>query len=284
MLEFCFVLALWSVGTFCVSGLDVTLVGHYSFNEAGYYAVATLPSNLLILIMSAVVGPLMPAASALSTERSRFEMGNILYRATRYSSILLFAAGLPLLVGSYPILRWWVGPDYAAHSVTFMRILILGNLVRNLCLPYATMVVATGKQRFATVATLAEAIVNLASSIYLARHVGAIGVAIGTLLGAGVSVGLHFVWSMPRTEDSFAISRGRLFRQGFMRPFVVAIPSALLLPLWWSAAPPRFSLQTWLLWAVSTLLLTWFASLNLQERANLVRVARERFWPVLSQT
>ena len=101
MLGFCFALAVRSAGMFCVSGLDIAVVGHYAFNETGYYAIAALPSNVVALVLASLMGPLMPAASALSTQRSPVEMGDILYRATRYSSILLFSAGLPLLVCAY---------------------------------------------------------------------------------------------------------------------------------------------------------------------------------------
>ncbi len=276
MLGFCFALAVWSAGMLCVSGLDIAVVGHYAFNETGYYAIAALPSNLVNLILSSLLGPLMPAASALSTQRSKVEMGGILYRATRYSSILSFSTGLPLLVCSYSILRLWVGPDYAARSVPYMRILILGNVLRNLCLPYATMVIATGRQKFATTAAICEAVVNLASSIYLASFLGATGVALGTLLGAFVSVAMHFALSMHYTRESLAISRSRLLLQGLLRPAIAAVPSALLLPLWWSSAAPHFSLQVWLTWAISTLLLTWFASLNLDERDGLLQLTRGR--------
>ena len=224
----------------------------------------------------------MPAASALSTQRSRIEMGSILDRATRYSSILLISVGLPLLVCAYPILRLWVGADYAAHSIRFMRILILGNIVRNLCLPYATMVVATGKQKFATAATIAEAAVNLASSIYLARFMGAIGVAIGTLLGAFVSVAMHFGFSMRYTGTSLAISRRRLLLQGLLRPAVAAFPSIVLLSRWWPFTSPQFSASVWFFWAVSTFLLTWFVSLGTEERGELLHAARAYFKPAMS--
>jgi len=177
----------------------------------------------------------------------------------------------------------WVGPEYAAHAVWFMRILILGNIVRNFCLPYTTMVVATGKQKSATVAAISEAIVNLASSIYLARFMGATGVALGTLLGAFVSVSLHFGLSMRHTAASFAISRSRLLLQGLVRPAVAAIPSALLIQLWWSVGRPQFSPQVWVIWAVSTLLLTWFVTLDSGERDGLLQAAREHLRLAVNQ-
>jgi O-antigen/teichoic acid export membrane protein len=53
--------------------------------------------------------------------------------------------------------------------------------------------VATGKQHLATIAGVTEAIVNLSVSIYLVQRIGAVGVAIGTLVGAFVCLGLHLL-------------------------------------------------------------------------------------------
>ena len=177
MLEYCFVLAVWSAAMLCVTGLDLTIVGHYDFGQTAYYSVAVLPTNLVVMILSAALAPLIPAASALSAHRTPGEMGSLLSRATRYAAILLLLSGLPLLVCGYSILRIWVGPVYAQHCLPYLRILILANIIRNLCLPYATMVVAVGRQRVATLSAVSEAVVNLTASIYLASHIGAIGVA-----------------------------------------------------------------------------------------------------------
>jgi hypothetical protein len=75
-----------------------------------------------------------------------------------------------------------------------------------------------------------------------------------------------------------------LLLQGLVRPAISAIPSALLLPLWWSSTAPHFSLQVWLIWGISTLLLTWFASLNVDERDSLLQVTMGRLRPSVSHT
>jgi len=274
VLGYCAVLAIWSAAMLCISGMDVTIVGHYAFSETGYYSLATLPANLLVLVISAALGPLLPAASALSTYRTSSEMGAILSRTTRYSTTLVLLAGLPLLVGGYPILRLWVGPVYARHSVWYLQILMLATMLRNLCLPYATIVIATGKQRLATASAVAEAVVNLASSVFLASKIGAIGVAVGTLLGAFVSVTMHFVLSMHYTHDTISISRAQLFLRGILRPALVSVPTLLLIPFWWRGAWTDFSPFLGLAWAVTTLLLAWAAGLNHTERSALLRMAR----------
>ncbi len=282
MTRYCSLLAIWTVGMVCVSGLDVTIVGHYAYNETAYYSIATLPTNFMILIISSMLGPMMPASSALSTQRSASEMGEILARTTRYSTMLLLLTGLPLVVCGFPILRLWVGPVYALHSLTYLRILVVANILRNLCAPYATMIAATGKQGAVIVAPILEAVVNLGSSIYLASRFGAIGVAFGTLLGSFVSVCLHFAVSMHLTHQTLAISRTELFLRGLFRPAVVTVPSVILLPLWWFSSRMISRPSVAVLWGLSTLLLAWFGNLNREERSKLVHFTKSRLMPSIS--
>jgi O-antigen/teichoic acid export membrane protein len=132
------------------------------------------------------------------------------------------------------------------------------------------MLVATNSQRVAMAGAIAEAIVNVTTSVYLARHIGAIGVAYGTLIGSFVSVGMHFGFNMHYTYSKFEISRTRLFLNGIARPALITVPSALLVHLWWSATTPAFSPSTWAIWALSTLLLMWYVGLQKGERTALV--------------
>jgi O-antigen/teichoic acid export membrane protein len=145
--------------------------------------------------------------------------------------------------------------------------LVLANIVRNLCAPYATMVVATCKQRVATAAALSEGIVNLVSSIWLARHIGALGVALGTLLGAITGVATHFAVSMRYTQATLAISRMELFVKGMLRPAAVAIPSVLILWRWWPAGTSSMTAYLYCGLVISTLLLAWFVSMSRTDRS-----------------
>ncbi len=261
----------------CVSGLDLTIVGHYDFNQTAYYSIATLPTSFILMVLSSVSGPMMPASSALSTQRSAIEMGALLAKTTRYSTILLFLTGLPLLVLGFPILHLWVGPSYALSSLTYLRILVLANIIRNVCQPYAIMLAATGRQGAATITAISEALVNLGGSFYLASRFGAIGVAFGTLLGSFVSVSLHFAVSMHFTRQTLAVARRKLLIVGLFRPATIALPSLLLLPFWWTSSHLTPSPAIAILWALSTILLAWFGSLDQEERNRLTRFTRARF-------
>jgi O-antigen/teichoic acid export membrane protein len=276
MLSYCAVLTVWSVCMLFVNGLDLTIVGHYSFSETAYYAIAASPTSFILMIIGALMGPLLPATSALSAHRSSTQMGTILLRSTRYGTILLLLTGLPLVVAGHPILSVWVGPAYAAHSVIFLRILVIANILRNVCAPYATMVVATCKQGVATAAAVTEGTVNLVASVAFARHLGAFGVALGTLLGAVAGVAMHFGVSMRYTQSTLAVARLDLLVKGMLRSLVIAVPSVLLLWRWWPVERSSMTPYLYCGWLMSTLLLAWFVSMGREDRLFLAGIVSRK--------
>jgi O-antigen/teichoic acid export membrane protein len=276
MARYCSLQSIWTAAMLCITGFDVAIVGHFDYVQTAYYSIATLPTSFTLSIVGSMMGPLMPASSAMSTARSALEMGNLLAKITRYSTVILLLTGLPLMVCGFPILRLWVGPIYAQHTLQYLRILVFANVIRNLCAPYATMLAATGRQGAATASAVSEGAVNLGSSIYLASRFGAIGVALGTLLGSFVGVALHFAVSMHFTQQTLAISRSQLFLKGLLQPAIIAIPSVVLLPLWWSPARLTLTPRMAIVWGLSTLAFAWFGGFRARERNDLARFVRSR--------
>jgi O-antigen/teichoic acid export membrane protein len=269
--RYCSLQSVSTIAMFCITGLDIVIVGHFDYVQTAYYSIASLPTSFLLLMISSLLGPLVPASSALSTRFSSSRMGTFLTKMTRYNTIALLLVGLPLIVFAFPILRLWVGSDYAMRTATYLRILVLANVVRNLCAPYATMITATGSQKAAIASAISEAVVNLGSSLYLASHFGAIGVAIGTVIGAFVGVLAHFVISMRLTRSVISISPRRLFLRGIFGPSLICLPSALLLLRWWPATDLHLISGISMLWALCTVIPAYFC-LNREERQNFGRL------------
>lgn len=268
LVEYCGVLSLWTLGNIFISGLDTTIVAHYDFHNTGYYAVASSATNFMLLLVGSLMAPLLPAMSASQTQRDATQLGRMVIKATRYGALLLCVLGLPLFFGSYPLLAAWVGKSYAAHSALFLRLLVVGNVLRQLAAPYSLTIVAVGKQRLATASPIAEAIVNLAASIFLARHYGAAGVAMGTVVGALAGVIVHLVVSMSLTQSISRIQRSRFLLQGVLRPFACLAPFLALLPLWRRSAILPFQ-PGWLLLAASlSVTIAWLLGLDAQDRAS----------------
>ena len=71
ILRYCAEMSVWSFAMLLISGLDTVVVGHFEFKATGYYAVAASLTNFVILTVSAIFGPLLPAASALAAVNDR---------------------------------------------------------------------------------------------------------------------------------------------------------------------------------------------------------------------
>jgi len=269
--RYCSLQSISTIAMFCITGLDIVIVGHFDYVQTAYYSIATLPTSFLLLIISSLLSPLMPASSALSARFSPSQMGTFLAKITRYNTIVLLLVGLPLVVFAFPILRLWVGSEYAFRTVAYLRILVFANVVRNLCAPYATMITATARQKSVVAAAVSEALVNLGSSLYLAWRFGAMGVAMGTVIGSLVSVLVHFAISMRLTRPVISMSRRRLFLRGILGPCIICLPSALLLPRWWSATDLHLTSGMSMLWILCTVIPAYYC-LNREERQNFSRL------------
>lgn len=274
LLEYCGILTIWTIGNLLISGLDTAIVGHFDYKNTGYYAIASSATNFMLLLVSNMMGPLLPAISSLQVERTPRELGGVLVTATRLSTALLCMLGIPLLFLGFPLLRIWVGAQYASHALIYLEVLVAANIVRQLAYPYALMVVGLGQQRFATVSPVLEAIVNLSLSILLARHYGAIGVAVGTLFGAFAGVIAHLVVSMPRTQVAIAVERLRLLREGIARPLLSFLPLLLCLPFWRRLSMLPVSAPLLALWVAATGSILWWIGLAPNDRRQMTRVVR----------
>lgn len=213
-----------------ITGLDMPIVVAFDFHNAAYYALAATAGSMLAAPQGAVVTPLVPVASEMSTVQSPEQLGAVVIRTTRYASATLCLFTLPLLFALFPFLRIWVGNDYATHALVFAAILVIAQFIRLTLMPYAAIGFAVGQQGRMLISPLGEGIVNLGCSVLGAIWLGALGVALGTLVGAIVGVLLHFVVSMPRT-NSMMFSRRRLLFSGIFRSIACCLPAIALLAI-----------------------------------------------------
>jgi O-antigen/teichoic acid export membrane protein len=279
------VLSIWTLAMFLISGLDIVIVGHFDYRNTGFYAVASSVTNFMLLVVGSLFGPILPAVSSIQAGSTPSHIGGLVVRVTRYCTLVLCLLGLPILFGAYPLLSLWVGHQYAIRSALYLEILVIGNVVRQLTYPYVLVVVATGRQHLATLSAIAEATVNIVVSILLVTRIGAAGAAIGTLVGAFVSLGMHVAVSMRLTQPTIQIRRSRFALEGLARPLLCLVPSFLLYPFW-----RRFDMvpanPVWLTaWAILTLVIALRIVLTAEERHELMStLSRLLYWRRLEQT
>lgn len=223
LFDYCLSLSVWTFAMLLVSGLDVSLVGYFQFEKVAYYATAATLITFLAGLQNAVFHVMIPSTSVLQARGKSIRLGQSMITATRYGCLTLLAVGLPLILGAKTILSLWVGPTYAAEGTRFLQVLAVANVIRLSALPYVMTLIGTGQQRLVIVTPIVEGLSNLLMSLVCGYYFGAIGVALGTLIGAFVGILGHLIYNMPRTVAiHFAISD--YVREGLLRPMVCAVP------------------------------------------------------------
>jgi O-antigen/teichoic acid export membrane protein len=263
-------LGVWYLAMMMISGLDLTIVGVFDYVAVAYYAVAVTLTNFVVQTQNAIFAAVLPASAVLNARGDSEKLGALLLCSTRYGMLVLLAMALPLVLAGRFILSIWVGRDYALHTTLILQVLVVANVVRLSFLPYATLLLGMGEQRKVVMSPMAEGITNLLASVLGAWRFGAIGVAIGTLVGSFVSIGVHFLYHMPRTTG-IVIDRPLLLKDGILRPLICAAPFGFLLFLR-VVTPDLSAASTWFLTfiaVVGTGYLLWNFGLIGSERTKI---------------
>jgi O-antigen/teichoic acid export membrane protein len=277
LLSFCSTIFVSQFCMLLISGLDMPIVVAFDFRSAAYYAVAITLSNFLSVPHGAIVSTVMPVAAGIGPNETAERIGQILQKATRFATAILCLTTLPLLLVMPLFLRIWVGQDYAQNTLNIAEILVVAQFIRLTMLPYATIGYAAGQLQRMLVAPISEAIVNVLFSLIAVRVIGAQGVAIGTLVGAVVSVTLHFLVSLPRT-DCLVVSRRKLAWDGIIKPLAYPLPLFIISrAIIRSTSGPFFQLLTAATAELVLFFLFWKFTFEIVERRQVKEVLRHTF-------
>ena len=227
---YCFSLTVWSFSMLLISGFDLVLVGHFQFDSVTPYAVSATLITFLAGVQNAIFGVIMPHAAQLQARQNSAALGNLLIKATRFGVLLLLLTGLPMIVFAVPLIRVWIGAQFAQAGGAILVVLVSANMVRLTGAPFASILIGTGQQRLIIVSPLMEGFTNLFFSIVLGMKYGGIGVAWGTLIGAVAAVLANICYNLPRTHSTIRCSPFRYVFEGMILPAMCGIPVFLALP------------------------------------------------------
>jgi len=270
LFDYCMSLSIWSFAMLLVSGLDVSLVGYFEFDKVAYYSVAATLVLFVAGLQNALFHVLIPSTAILQARGNSGELGSMMITSTRYGSFVLLLVGLPLMLAAKKVLTVWVGPAYAVEGARILQVLTVANMIRLSSVPYVMTLVGTGQQRLVTVTPILEGVTNLLVSVVAGSFFGALGIAIGTLVGGFVGVMGNLVYNMPRTVD-FKFKIADYVRDGLFRPLICALPLLLVVFSFRIMEIPLLSLGYMSVGAaiVATCLLVWYFGLAESEREKL---------------
>ena len=235
LLRFSAGLTVWSFGMLLVSGLDVTIVGHFRFSAVGSYSIASMLISFFAGLTNAALGALMAPLAALHARDETRRILRVVFAATQttlLANLLLIAA---VFLFGEPGLRFWVGRVYAESALPILKVLAVAQTVRLTVAPYTVMLVSVGDPKKAVPAAICEALVNLTARSSL-RSIGRAGpptISSSSRPARRPARARPRLQAVPAQVGATAISRGRSERgatgPSALKPGMVSTPNGTTL-------------------------------------------------------
>lgn len=206
----CLPISVWAIATFFIYGGTSTVASWIDFNGFPAYVMASGAAMLLLGLHSAAFGPFIPHFAVTAERGGPAAATRSLIRASLVSSGISASVVLAFVLFGPAVVAWLVPAAYKAQTVQLLGLLLLGNSVRLIGLPYANALIALGLQGKILWTPVIEAGLTFCASIALGSRLGLAGVAAAMAVGGGASVLVHFLINMRVTAAALPVPRARL--------------------------------------------------------------------------
>lgn len=233
--------------------------------QVALYAAAYRLFEVLFMLPRPVAQALFPALSALSEDKTRFDLA-VQKSFWLHGQMGLFIAGAGWFAA--PLTPWLLGEHYR-NAVPLLRLLLLGIPVLFWCWPPSTALNAVGQQRLVFVVSLLGAAVNVCLNLLLIPRYGPTGAALANTATFAI-VALFYVVAM-RGVISAKVYCGSNLALSLLAPL-----AALLATLGLERLTGESPLLLACAFGVVHLLLAWrLLPFSAQERQKLLRFGRQ---------
>jgi len=226
LMHYCLGLTAFTFAMLLVSGLDLTIVGYFTFSATGYYAIASTITGLLVGISSSIFSAMLTPLVVLQERQEYSRIRDLVLDSTRLGSYASLTIVIFAILAGKTLLRLWVGPQYAVQALPILEILLWAQAIRLTGSAYSVALVATAQQNYGIAAALAEGFTNLLASILGAYLFGPIGVAWGTLIGAICGILWAAIWVMRRARE-IPVHSSTFTIEAVLRPLFCFLPLLL---------------------------------------------------------
>jgi len=175
---------------------DSIVIGFFlSTSMVTFYFIASRLVLYLRMLVTEMVGVLMPTTSDLGARDDYDGIARLLSVSTKYMLLIALPVGAVLLILGRTFIALWMGPGYS-ESYGVLVILTIAMLAHFMEMPAHTVLLGLCKHRVVALFTLIQGLLNIALSILLVRRLGVIGVALGTMIPmvllTGVALEVYF--------------------------------------------------------------------------------------------
>ena len=224
-----------------------------SMGAVGYYSAPYEAINRAWVVPATLAATLFPAFTNLDAGGSKKRLEELCARSLK--SLLLISAPtlLALALFAKPILRWWLGSEFAHESTLTLQILALGMLVNSVALIPFSLLQGVGRPDLTGIFSLVEFLFQVGACWVLVKQFGIAGAAaawtLKSLLDALLTFGAVF-WLN-------SVSFRSLLQNGIRRTLLAISALGVSLAIVWRLDEP-FQVQV----PVAAILLLAFALLS----------------------
>lgn len=247
-----------------------------------FYAIAGNLVDNGRSIMSSITSVFVPLATSYDAQGNKQKLQQLLIEGSRATLLVIYPIAVGFFVLGSSFISLWMGPKYAKESTAVLIVLavpLLFNPMQSTC---NQILYAINKHRYYSLMIVLEAILNLALSIVLARKIGILGVAWGTLIPE-LLIGACVVPAY--TARKLQASLARYYWRSWGSVLAAALPYLFaILVFRWAGVPSSWTGFTasvagsLIVYGVSI----WQFSLSRTERARVIERAgkvRQRIFP-----
>ena len=201
---------------YILTKIDIMFLGHFTDPvTVGKYSVASDVSQMLIVLNAVMLPIFFPVISNLFSKGKVMEAGNIFRKITKLLVAFTLPALVIFIVFSSEILRYLFGKDYSGAGV-FLVILSFASFFALASGPIGMFLKSMNKPKWVLFNSLVALALNITLNYILIIKIGAIGVAIATLISIFSQnyLGIFEVWFFKKIQP---------YSLSLIRPVIVSI-------------------------------------------------------------
>jgi len=219
--------------TQAVYHVDKLIVGALlGIAAVAFYAIPVLVAQRLVSLVASVATAFLPAASDLHGRADTVRFQELYLRASKLVALLVFPSAALLALFAEPVLRLWVGEEFARQSAWPLRLLVAGYALNALTTLPALAADSVGRPRVTAAFSVGSAAGSVALSFALIPPFGLVG-ASSAILVTSVILLPPFLFYVHRRILGLGVRA--LVRQSLLRPALAtalaSLPAAALVSL-----------------------------------------------------
>jgi O-antigen/teichoic acid export membrane protein len=226
LFHFSFPLLLSSLSALIVTRLDRFILAYFMpLAAVTFYTLPYSLSEKLAMGVSNITSVVFPFTSELHAQQAHDKVQELYLRATKILILVTLPLTVILMTIPGPILRFWLGPEYATQGAVVLALLGAATFLNAVSAVPTVTSLGVGRPWMPAVFAGVASVVNLVSNFLLIPRYGINGAAFAALLPQVIVVPFFLY----KVTHGLNISSWRLISQALWKPFACAMAQFSLL-------------------------------------------------------